>query len=32
MPFSAHCWVEHEGHPLNDEVDYCASFRAILRV
>lgn len=32
MPFSAHCWVEDEGAPLNDEPAYCASFRPILRV
>ena len=32
MPFSAHCWVESECGPLNDEADYCASFTPILRV
>lgn len=32
MPFSAHCWVEDRGAPLNDEPAYCASFRPILRV
>ncbi len=32
MPFSAHCWVEDEGAPLNDEPAYCASFQPILRV
>jgi hypothetical protein len=32
MPFSAHCWVEDNGAPLNDEPAYCASFQPILRV
>jgi hypothetical protein len=32
MPFSAHCWVEHRGAPVNDEPGYCASFRQIVRV
>lgn len=32
MPFEAHCWLEHDGAVVNDEVDNCASFAEIARV
>lgn len=30
-PFAAHCWLERDGHLLNDELDYVRRFTPIMR-
>jgi len=30
-PFAAHCWVEIEGVPVNDDPDFVAPYVPILR-
>jgi len=32
LPFSAHCWVEHEGMVLNDHLDHVSEYRKIMSV
>jgi hypothetical protein len=31
-PFAAHCWVEHDGRPINDSTGQSGSYREIWRV
>jgi hypothetical protein len=32
LPFSAHCWIEHDGMVLNDHLGHVSEYRKIMSV
>ena len=32
LPFSAHCWIEHDGMVLNDHLDHVSEYKKIMSV